>query len=258
MQVKKTPGWYQDPSGQAEYRWWDGNEWTARTNTRQAVLDEALDAKPHRLADWALQRSLLSKVTMAVLALALVAFSVYGLTRVFLQSEERPPEESPGRTVAVSGGPVTLRTCPIPAGDPAATGCPVRITVTRVECGITSLADPTTAAPPNFVPTGTVAPAHGQFCAVGYDVTNTGPTSIASVPVSVRLVADDSNTYSQAADASREATAVRSRFGVAAGTIPPGGTAADAAVVDMPADVDPTEVVFVGGLGVDQQSVALG
>jgi hypothetical protein len=27
-----APGWYPDPAGQAEYRWWDGDTWTAGTH----------------------------------------------------------------------------------------------------------------------------------------------------------------------------------------------------------------------------------
>lgn len=31
------PGWYRDPGGEAEWRWWDGTAWTAATHTASGV-----------------------------------------------------------------------------------------------------------------------------------------------------------------------------------------------------------------------------
>lgn len=41
MRSMPLPGWYTDPSGRAEYRWWDGLKWTSHAAAGGRQWDEA-------------------------------------------------------------------------------------------------------------------------------------------------------------------------------------------------------------------------
>lgn len=39
-----APGWYPDPTGDYEVRWWDGQQWTARVSNAGATFDDTMTA----------------------------------------------------------------------------------------------------------------------------------------------------------------------------------------------------------------------
>lgn len=47
MSSSPQPGWYPDPSGSANVRWWDGNQWTEHTQQPAAAPQPAAAAAPH-------------------------------------------------------------------------------------------------------------------------------------------------------------------------------------------------------------------
>jgi hypothetical protein len=40
----KAPGWFDDPAGRYESRWWNGHEWTSRVRTGDIIAGDPLDA----------------------------------------------------------------------------------------------------------------------------------------------------------------------------------------------------------------------
>lgn len=48
MDVARAAGWYDDPDGSAQRRWWDGSSWT---DHRQLVLRLAKHAVPTPVSD---------------------------------------------------------------------------------------------------------------------------------------------------------------------------------------------------------------
>jgi hypothetical protein len=46
MNTQITPGWYPDPAGEADQRWWDGRQWTERTQEGAVADLDATRARP--------------------------------------------------------------------------------------------------------------------------------------------------------------------------------------------------------------------
>jgi hypothetical protein len=100
----QAAGWYDDPAGQARFRYWDGRQWTYQTSNAKDPASGAPALGPGfaRLADW-LARSLAVTAVAAGVVVAVLAFAAaeVGSYAVPLTSATHP--DTPG---FVEAGPV--------------------------------------------------------------------------------------------------------------------------------------------------------
>lgn len=85
-----APGWYRDPSGSDQLRWWDGGRWTAQvTPSASAAPTPASGRSSRRVAPWVwiliavaiLLVSVLLAPLAVVIALVVLVTAIVGLTR---------------------------------------------------------------------------------------------------------------------------------------------------------------------------------
>ncbi len=113
-----APGWYADPGGSAEFRWWDGRSWTdALSPDREAAAP--VDARPTGGPGRPHRRLRPLALTVALSLVALVAIGVGGHL-VTTRAEDRTQQRSPA-----TGRSDPAPTPPVGLGSGAATPAPV-------------------------------------------------------------------------------------------------------------------------------------